>query len=349
MYKSSDDSMLLEKYNPTALFSHIGGAYLEGEAVYVQFYEPSKNPNRVLFFGEDLHGLDLQTMDEWKDFERRASSNEVKDQIFLAYPESEVSVQFEVIHRRKIDPYNGWNYFGAFPQYLELTELRITHSDDSVDRGNSFLVTNPNTKLGSIRVTPSDFTRKVITEKRDTTIITLLGTMGGVAGVLFTAYALLFGVKPNRPWGFVHKTGLISFQKQKKLRQLEEYFDIKEVKGIPLVSPVNQRYADLYSKNVHGIGIAEQINEKFPLLELNDSKTDDTTRDFSVLQGRVEQLEGRNQILELVLRAYYIDVEIFQQLDRARQIASTKAEDLENQHQSQATCNLSQPYLLKEA
>jgi hypothetical protein len=336
MYVSSNDSMLLDQYNPTALFSHVGGAYTRGEAVYVQFYEPEKNPNRVLFLDEDLDNLGIEEMDRWKDSERRAgTSNQVMDQILIAFPESEISVQFEVVHRKKINPYHGWNYFGAFPQYIESTELHITHSNDVIEREGEFLLTDPETKLGMIRVSPKDFKKRIITEKRDTTIITVLGTAGGVASVLFTAYSLLFGVKPSRPWGFVHRTNLITFQEQKKLRQLESYFDVKEVKGIPLVTPVHERYADLYVKNVP---YSENLKSALPL-ERSDSKIENIASDFVLLQNRVHQLEGRNQILELVLRAYYIDVEIFQQLDRARQNRITQDEALKNQQQSQANDN----------
>jgi predicted GH43/DUF377 family glycosyl hydrolase len=40
--------------------------------------------------------------------------------------------------------------------------------------------------------------------------------------------------------------------------------------------------------------------------------------DMLELRQRVEQIEGRNQILELVLKEYYVDEDIFEELQLAR-------------------------------
>jgi hypothetical protein len=40
--------------------------------------------------------------------------------------------------------------------------------------------------------------------------------------------------------------------------------------------------------------------------------------DILELRDRLEQMEGRNQILELVLKEYYVDEEIFKELEMAR-------------------------------
>lgn len=337
MYKTANESMQLYSYNPTVQFTHVGGAYSEVEAVFIQFYEPSKNPNRVLFFNESPEAVGFAEMDNFKDSERRAgTSREVMKQILLAYPESDISVQYEVVHRKSIDPNRVWNYVGAYPIYILSTELGISHND-AIDRGRNKRM-EPGTPLGYIRVTPNRFQNRVITEKRDTTILSVLGSIGGIVSVLFGLYAVLFGTKPKGPWGIVQKSSLIPSQKNKKLNELEDYFDISEVQGIPFVSPVHQRYNDIYNKNMS----KNKKLEEEPLLKRLDIEQHQTG-DPTDMCHRLEQLEGRNQILELVLKTYYVDDEIFRQLKKFRQRHPTSSYnspitgDLENASDSRFT------------
>jgi hypothetical protein len=327
MYKSSEYNMPLTEYNPTVRFSHIGNVYNPGEAVFVQFYEPSKNPNRVLFFDEDLDELDVNKMDEWKDSERRAgTSNDVMNHILLAYPESDISVQYEISYRKAIDVDNMWNYFGVFPAYIEKTELSITHND-AIERVKNGITNSSRKVLGSIRVTPNNFQKRIITEKRDTTIINMLGNAGGVFSVLFGFYVFLFGTSPFRPWGIVQESSFISSQKEKKYRHLLYYFNVEGVKGLPLVSAVNKKYNAIYNKNdlhqkCRGKGMFGNESRSSQGLENNEDKSPKPDirgpeNDIQDLKERLEQLEGRNQVLELVLKAYYVDDEIFCQLEKA--------------------------------
>jgi hypothetical protein len=86
---------------------------------------------------------------------------------------------------------------------------------------------------------------------------------------------------------------------------------------------------------------SRKIEIIFIYLLPNEQKTDEQKTDaMSDVQRRLEQLEGRNQILELVLRAYYVDDEIFHQLNLARNPPKRKHKtgDLESGNDSQVTC-----------
>jgi hypothetical protein len=246
MYKSSNDSIRLYPYNPTIRFSHVGGANDSVEAVFIQFYEPSKNPNRVLFFGEDLDGLGVNEMDSWLDSEIQAGTgNDIMNNTFFANPESDISVQYEIVHRKQINENDPWNYFGEFSKLIETTELIITHND-AIDRGRNDLEEDPRKAFGSIRVTPSSFKKRIITEKRDNTVISLLSVVGGVLNTIFTVYVILFGTKPSKPWGFIQK----STQQKKELhKELLKRFDAPDVLSIPLVTPVHRRYTNIHEEN----------------------------------------------------------------------------------------------------
>jgi hypothetical protein len=169
----------------------------------------------VLFFGEDLDGLGVNEMDTWLDSEIQAgTSNDIMNNVLLANPESDISVQYEIVHRKRINENDPWNYFGVFSKFIETTELIITHND-VIDRGRNDLEEDPRETFGSIRITPSSFKKRIITEKRENTIISVLSTAGGVLSTVFSLYAILFGTKPSKPLGFVQK----SAQQKKKIAQ----------------------------------------------------------------------------------------------------------------------------------
>jgi hypothetical protein len=326
MYKSSNDSIRLYPYNPTVQFSHVGGANDSVEAVSIQFYEPSKNPNRVLFFGEDLEGLGVNEMDTWLDSEIQAGTgNNIMNNVLFANPESDISVQYEIMHRKRINENDPWNYFGGFSKFIETTELIITHND-AIVRGRNDLEKDPRKAFGSIRVTPSSFKKRIITEKRDNTVISLLSTVGSFLSIIFALYVILFGTKPSKPWGFIQK----STQQKKKLHdELLERFDVPDVISIPLVTPVRKRYGKIYNDNTsikNGEHTDDSSDSRFrqqtrpPPRSRSELLCDEVLK----LRQRVEQLEGRNQILELVLKEYYIDEEIFKELKLARDNETTE-------------------------
>lgn len=334
MYKSLNESTRLSKYNPTIQFSHVGGAYTDAEVVFIQFYEPNKNPNRVLFLDEDLN-LGIDAMDAWKNSERIASSsNDVMNHILLAYPESDISIQYEIVHKKELDVDNVWNALGVFPIFKETTELFITHND-AIDRGRDQLEEYPDTVLGTIRVTPNSFKKKTITEKRDTTVIDLICNTGGICSFIFAVYALLFGAQPFRPWGIVQKAGLIKSQEEKKFERLGRYFNIPEVQGVPLVSPVHQRYSKIYCENECNKENLQKMNSQKHSSESDQQEIEN----MSDVQNRLRQLEGRSQILELVLKAYYFDDEIFYQLNRARENSQVIPDDGDLESGTDTICN----------
>jgi hypothetical protein len=325
MYKSSSDSMRLYPYNPTVRFSHVGGANDSIEAVFIQFYEPSKDPNRVLFFGENLDGLGVNEMDTWIDSETQAGTgNDIMNQVLIASPESDISVQYEIVQRKRIDENNLWNYFGAAPQFIETTELAITHND-AIDLGGNNFQEDPRKVLGSVRVTPTSFRRRIITERRNNTFISEFGAVGGTVANLFALYAFLFGMKPSNPWGFVQRSAQ---QKKAKLDQLLNYFEVNDIKAIPLVTPVHKRYEDLHHMNVckeDGLGEHKEASHTDkPPSEEESPNLSEKELSPSELQRRIELIEGRSQTLELILKAYYIHDEIFEQLKEAKKEKAEK-------------------------
>lgn len=106
---------------------------------------------------------------------------------------------------------------------------------------------------------------------------------------------------------------------------MEIYLHIPDIESVPFVTPVHQRFSSIYKLN------SQKLIEKHPdeqerfEEELLDEKFDSNS-DIIPMQGytltgnlgdietRLSQLEGRNQILELVLKTYYIDDKVFREL-----------------------------------
>lgn len=117
---------------------------------------------------------------------------------------------------------------------------------------------------------------------------------------------------------------------------MEKYFHISEVESVPFITPVHQRFSSIQKVN-------SQQNEK-PDVRREDSETELMATNFynssnnedlenprsvynlTDVGDRLGQLEGRNQILELVLKSYYIDDSIFQELSAG---SGKKAQNME--------------------
>ncbi|KAG2235326.1 hypothetical protein INT48_007957 [Thamnidium elegans] len=330
MHKSDQDKSVVTKDAPTVLFYHNGRSNLKRQTVYIELYEPKKNPNRVVYLNETIDGFDIETTDKWLDSERAGKSkSEVVNQFLAVYPDSYVSLQFDVVNTLKIDTDSKWNLLGIFPKFIHTSELSITHTD--VLNHDTYVGSTQGSTvyLGEIQISPASFNVKTITEKRDVTVVNTLGVFAGIVSMLLAFHIFLFGARPTDPWGIFQKASIRRNQKQKKKEEMEKYFYIPEVESVPFITPVHQRFSSIHKVNF-------QQNEK-PKMTQEDSETElMTTKSYTHIEyssdnnedtetprsaydlndvgDRLAQLEGRNQILELVLKSYYIDDKIFQEL-----------------------------------
>ncbi|KAG2204366.1 hypothetical protein INT47_009408 [Mucor saturninus] len=336
LYESISNVTVVSQDRAVLRFYHMGFAYHLQQAVHLQFYEPHKNPNRVLFRNETIPGYDVKFMDDWLASESNSGSkNDDLSRVVSVHPDSTMYIQFETVYTHQIDPDSWWNFVGIFPKYIYTSDLSITHTEP-MSRGTYAKTEGQEpVVLGDIAISPKTFTQRIITEKRDTTIVSSLGVVGGIVGILLAIQVFLFGARPPKPWGIVHTTTIRSSIKNKRQRILEKYFSISDAQSVPFVTPVHQRFSSIYelnsSDNHHdhekqlieenvllddeGLILDHDVDEALSKTPILDAAMDtkDTLKD---LQERLGQLEGRNQMLELVLKAYYIDDRIFQELHK---------------------------------
>lgn len=343
MYKSNaTDGSTVPQVSSKIKFTHSGVLTNDRQRLRVQFYEPSKNPNRVLYFDEEIQELNPYAMDKWLDSEIvSGSTNDTIDQMVYLYMDSTVYIQFKVTTTKQIDPDSLWNYIGIYPNYKIKTKLSVTHTS-SMQRGSyNLMLPNATAVLlpGVTYISPADDFDTVITEKRNTTIVSVLGVIGGIISILLFIQALLFGSKPSAPWGLIQKSNFSASNVKSKKKNLTKYFLIPESGGLPLETPVHSRFSNIYSyhdkhKKNDDFGTSpKNIEETIALRdgfgldtakeygETNDSRKND---DENPLVERINRLEARNQILELVLKTYYIDDKIFSELQEISEESLSK-------------------------
>ncbi|KAI8061326.1 hypothetical protein BDF21DRAFT_403129 [Thamnidium elegans] len=330
MHISEANKSVVTKESPTLSFYDSGIANAKHQSIHIQFYEPEKNPNRVVYLNETIPDFDVAATDRWLDSEvSSGSKTEVVNQVLTIYPDTPVSVQFQTVHTAKLDPNHVWNYFGVFPKYIKTSELSIIHTD--VMNRDTFITTPQTspTTLGEIQLSPASFSVKTIVEKKNVTVISALGVFSGIVSMLLAVQVFFFGARPTDPWGMFQKASVRKHQKQDKKEEMERYFRIPDIESVPFVTPVHQRFSSIYKLNSQDL--IERYSDEQDKLEEElldrklypevDSNSDTiplqgytSTGNLSDIETRLSQLEGRNQILELVLKAYYIDDKVFREL-----------------------------------
>ncbi|KAI9364094.1 hypothetical protein BD770DRAFT_379257 [Pilaira anomala] len=328
MYRGGNGNSIVSRDSSELVFNHIGLISSQYQAVYIQFYEHEKNPNRVVYFDETLPDFDVESADKWLESELSSNSDsEIVNQVLTVYPNTYASIQFEVVYTTKLDPNSAWNYIGIFPKYIQTSELSITHTN--IMKYDTVISTDagaPETYIGEIKVSPASFTVKTITENKDVTLISALGVFAGIVSFLLAIQVILFGARPVDPWGLFQKTSIRANRKDKKKKELERHFGIPDVKSVPFITPVHKRFTPIYNlsseedRNEKSDGSQEELlHERIfrnmePDLNGEALEMNSLVSGFNDLRTRLSQLEGRNQILELVLKSYYIDDKIFREL-----------------------------------
>lgn len=323
-----------ESFNSTVSSSSIsfrimGTINYNNEAVYIHVYDAKKNPNRYVFFDEPLPAdTTKKDIDVWARADNDIS--QIKN-YFSMYAESSTSIKYKITKYNKLDPYGAWNYIGGvFPKYLTSQELDIQYTAPTMK--NRFVGYNVSLehKLSEIQVSPLSFEEETVTDKRDSTVLGALGAIGGIFGLLSLLQIILFGSRPVSPWGFAH---MITLRKQNKalsstlddglLNNTHTEYDRSEVTFVPVAEPVDNRfYAALRNIDATGSYGNEECNLKTTQLPLLKESTEE----------RLSRLETRNQMMELVLKSYYIDDKIFQSLKDVRHDTAAKQQGRGKSH-----------------
>ncbi|KAI9250985.1 hypothetical protein BDA99DRAFT_608271 [Phascolomyces articulosus] len=300
-------------------FTFFSRSFVQHQGVtHVSFYPPGRNPNRQLFFDESdeiayqKQDMTKDELDNWiiADFNDMATENildmNTNDGAFVHYQIKEYQYLQDV----------GWNYVGFSPVLNSTNEVETTIR---VQPMNLEQYSPMNGQLNELTVIPASFNNVRVREQKIYSLLNALGFLGGLFGLFIAFQALMFGHRPNSPWGVIHRWS-VGNMKRSISRELTSRFDLLNT-PVPLMNPVHRRFSTIDLKNYgpRDIEDAHYMDEGSENDGLNtpDGMTLTATAEELDDGKRLSQVEERMQLLELVFKSYYIDDEVFRRLDHA--------------------------------
>ncbi|CAG8766878.1 9870_t:CDS:2 [Dentiscutata erythropus] len=132
-----------------------------------------------------------------------------------------MSYRFKLIRRRKDIMIPSWeNYIGLSSNLVKIPYF--TSSKEIFPFQN-----DTPTSILKIIIEQPTYTVQVETDKRNKTVLSSLGLIGGSFGFAASIYALLFGTISIKPWGLIQKYGFrINRSVQTKLKDTLEYIPL---------------------------------------------------------------------------------------------------------------------------
>ncbi|KAI8137677.1 hypothetical protein BJV82DRAFT_634261 [Fennellomyces sp. T-0311] len=282
--------------------------------IHVSFHHPQVDPNRRIYFDESPPKLTDEMyssfiVDDLTDFH---SSGSIMD--LDAFDSSIVDYQFETT---QVLQDVGWNYVGFAAIHDE--SYRVT--TDSRIQSRQVPGSARSNIVGEMTVQPASDGVLLHREQKIHTLMNTVGIIGGLFGLFVTIQAILFGYRPQSPFGVVHRW----IPGSSIDRGLKKRFDMNQAR-VPFVNPVHSRYESL-DLTAYGLSKSYYVDEEVAMdkesregmlsrVSLTGSDSTSTTQALSD-ERRLAALEDRVQLQELLLKSYYVDDEVFQRLDLA--------------------------------
>lgn len=270
--------------------------------IYIDFYPPGYDPNTD-FYGFGASKLSEDQKELWAVSEQ---SNNALDTITLKQTVASTA-SYTLTTVKKLKENDGWNYIGFSSNYDEY--LAITSSFKEVPQNIQDMPSSFTQPLARLTVQPSAFTENSDVDQRVFTLINAFAQAGGVLGLFVALQTILFGFRPQSPWGIVHRW---SFGKLriKLTDRLANYFD-RMGTPVPLVNPVSDRL-----RNVNGQNYFKTADNTYIPIHADTPSANDTN-EMNDQEDRVQRVEERLQLMELLLKSYYLNDEVFRSLDQA--------------------------------
>ncbi|KAI7892262.1 uncharacterized protein EV154DRAFT_505361 [Mucor mucedo] len=275
---------------------------LDWGVVYVDFYAPGYDYNVHVF----QLGTTKFSRDEimaWRISEQ--ASNLVKTTILKQGVRSATSYSLTKVQKLRKD--DGWNYIGFSSTYDESMTV-VNNYVDPPQNAENMNISYPYTKrIAELTVLPEAFIETTMKEQKVFTLLNAFAQVGGVLGLFIAVQTLLFGFRPQSPWGIVHRWSFGNLRI--RLTDRLAYYFNRTGTPVPLVNPVhNDPNLHQYFRNndtyiPHGPDVP--------------SASDDQIETTVVQENRVKRVEERLQLMELLLKSYYLNDEVFRSLDQA--------------------------------
>ncbi|KAI9019527.1 hypothetical protein CLU79DRAFT_794455 [Phycomyces nitens] len=260
-------------------------------------YPPGVDPNTKIYNITTTNvplTMSDQAVSEWAMWDMQGEADE---NTFTMYTNDSLSMEYQIKDHQYLDD-NGWNQIGFMPCHNHTPEISTSVLISDFNMAYNGFSSNYLGLFGSVTLYPADYITVIEQEQKIHTIINSLGSVGGVLSIVISIQVWLFGFRPKSPWGIVQRwsNGPLRRSLDKSLKKRFGTLDTP----IPFVSLVNDSFSaknDTYQDEI--------AKEKSKHMTLYDQ------------QERVQLLERRFQLMERLLKAYYVDNEIFKELDSA--------------------------------
>ncbi|RCI04927.1 hypothetical protein CU098_005786 [Rhizopus stolonifer] len=266
--------------------------------IYVDMFAPGYDPNTYaynLINDTIVNHLEPSELRKWMAAEQ---SFDLVENSFIIKQSITSTASYTITQTKMLRPYDGWNYIGFSPTYDETLTISSRYKDAPQNPNNII----PGMPVAQLTIQPSSFTINIDTEQKVFTLLNAFAQAGGVLGLFIALQTILFGFRPQSPWGIVHRWSFGRLR-TKLTDKLANYFD-RMGTPVPLVNPVNK-----FTLNAFGRTDFNPYNKDIALEE----QADETTS----YENRVQQVEERLQLMELLLKSYYLNDEVFRSLDQA--------------------------------
>ncbi|KAF7720630.1 hypothetical protein EC973_006813 [Apophysomyces ossiformis] len=277
-----------ENNNGTEIYFRVYG---NSSRFQVTMYPINMDPNRVVFLDE-TQDVTVPQICLWRMQESalpQSSTNfGARKQDFIQ------TLTYQISYRQYLQDY-GWNYVGIKPIWNLTSEVSANLSPNLFSRAplihgvlEAFIIYRP-----------QSFDVVTVREQKMYTIANTIGTIGGMITLLVSIEEFIFGYRPKSPWGVLQR------------------FACGRIK--------RSIYSGLYSKldtlktPVPFASIVREVfNEKFPKgpFITDPRRNESRHNENGGTDLRVEELEKRMQLMEVILREYYLDIKLFKKLQR---------------------------------
>ncbi|KAI8890829.1 hypothetical protein K501DRAFT_265818 [Backusella circina FSU 941] len=264
-------------------------------AFFVTYYAPGYDPNRKLFnlSPENEKITDIDVIN-WVTSEKSAT---FMPNTFGASSYTYPTVSYSLTKTENLTD-SGWNNIGF--AYRRTSRLELTqHVGPLIAMPQSSVVAQQVVLL--LTVAPNEFQITTSREIKSNTILSGFAQAGGVFGLFVAIQTLLFGFRPESPWGLVHRWSFGNLRKALANRLTSQFDKLKT--PVPIVSPVHNRFSRTPTRS------NMFLFETSPFIPTDEEEDTDG--------ARIQRMEERLQLMELLFKSYYINDEVFRHLDEA--------------------------------
>lgn len=273
------------------------GSYASSGRIHISAYPRLRDPNVRLY---NLTGVTAMSKAEIADWITNEQYNIQTSNTYTMQLLSYNGMGFNVVNRQSLVP-DAWSYFGVLPHINHQRIVETTFQQNPPDTG----YTSSHSDIGYLNVIPMDYANVRDREVRVYTLLNALGFVGGVASLFFTFHSWLWGARPNSPWGIVQRYASGHAQRSLRNNLRARFFDLAPSDNSEQ-RPQQQAKPTTYS-NIPFVNEDAAFSYSSPY----DSDIKEAN------EGRMQFMEDRLRLLERVVKSYYFDTEVFQQLNTA--------------------------------